>query len=96
MKYLEGLAQPIRDSGVTVRTQILLGDPAEAIIDYLRDNPTQLLLMSTRGKSRVNRMIFGSAPESVIHMVKVTPLLLINGEPGPTGRGAGMRPRRPP
>ena len=80
-QYLEGLARPIRDSGVTVRTEILMGDPAEAIIDYLKDNPTQLLLMATRGKSRVNRMIFGSVAESVLHMVKVTPLVLINGQP---------------
>ncbi len=80
-QYLEGLARPIRDSGVAVRTEILMGDPAEAIIDYLKDNPTQLLLMATRGKSRVNRMIFGSVAESVLHMVKVTPLVLINGQP---------------
>jgi len=36
--------------------------------------------MATRGKSRISRRIFGSVTESVIHMVKVTPLLLISGE----------------
>jgi nucleotide-binding universal stress UspA family protein len=78
--YLERLAQPIRESGLTVRTEILLGDRAQTIINYLKDNPTQLLVMATSGKSRVNRMIFGSVTESVIHMVKVTPLLLVSGE----------------
>jgi nucleotide-binding universal stress UspA family protein len=78
--YLEDLARPIRESGLVVRTEVLSGDPAQAIIDYLKGNPTQLLVMATRGKSRLNRTIFGSVTESVIHMVKVTPLLLVGGE----------------
>jgi nucleotide-binding universal stress UspA family protein len=79
--YLEDLAEPIRASGIQVRTEVLMsGDPAESIIDYLKDHPTQLVVMATRGKSRLNRAIFGSLTESVIHMVKVTPLLLVGGE----------------
>ncbi len=79
--YLEGLAEPIRASGIKVRTEVLsLGDPARNIIDYLKDNPTQLLVMATRGKSRLNRTLFGSVTENVIRMVRVTPLLLVAGE----------------
>lgn len=77
--YLEDLAQPLRESGLDVRTELLSGDPARTIIEYLKDHPTQLLVMATRGKSSLSRMIFGSVTESVIHMVKVTPLLLISG-----------------
>jgi nucleotide-binding universal stress UspA family protein len=80
-EYLEDLAEPIRASGIEVRTEVLSSrDPAESIIDYLKEHPTQLLVMATRGKSRLNRTIFGSLTESVIHMVKVTPLLLVGGE----------------
>jgi nucleotide-binding universal stress UspA family protein len=76
--YLEGVAEPLRASGIQVRTEILTwGDPAKIIIEYLKENPTQLLVMATRGKSRLSRTIFGSVTESVIHMVKVTPLLLV-------------------
>ncbi len=79
--YLENLAEPIRASGLEVRTEVLSSrDPAESIINYLKENPSQLLVMATRGKSRLNRTIFGSLTESVIHMVKVTPLLLVGGE----------------
>ena len=78
--YLEGLAVPIRESGLEVRTEVLLGDRAQTIIGYLKDNPTQLLVMATSGKSRVHNMVFGSVTESIIRMVKVTPLLLISGE----------------
>ncbi|NLE10337.1 MAG: universal stress protein [Actinobacteria bacterium] len=79
-EYLEGLARPLRDSGLAVRTEALRGEPDKTIISYLKDNPTQLIVMATRGKSRISRRIFGSVTESVIHMVKVTPLLLISGE----------------
>ncbi len=79
--YLEDLAEPIRATGIKVRTEILTSrDPAESIIDYLKEHPTQLLVMATRGKSRLSRTIFGSLTESVIRMVKVTPLLLVGGE----------------
>ncbi len=76
-QYLEGLAKPVRESGIAVRTEVLSGDPAEAIIDYLKDNPSQLLVMATSDRSRLSRMVFGSVTESIIHMVKVTPLLLV-------------------
>lgn len=79
--YLEGFAEPIRASGIEVRTEVLSSvDPARSIINYLKEHPSQLLVMATRGKSRLNRTIFGSVTESVIHMVKVTPLVLVGGE----------------
>jgi nucleotide-binding universal stress UspA family protein len=80
--YLEDVARPLRDGGVTVRTEVLSGDPAETIIDYLKGHPTQLLVMATRGKRGFSRMVFGSVTESVIHMVKLTPLLLVGGGEG--------------
>ena len=58
--YLEDLAD--RSESLVSRSgpRCFLGDPAQTIIDYLKDNPTQLLVMATRGKSSLNRMIFGS------------------------------------
>ena len=58
---------------------MLSGDPAQAIIDYLKGNPSQLLVMATSDRTRLSRMVFGSVIESIIHMVKVTPLLLAGG-----------------
>ncbi|NLE11902.1 MAG: universal stress protein [Actinobacteria bacterium] len=77
-KYLEGVAEQIREAGIPARTEIVVGDAAQSIISYLRDNPSQLLVMSTRGQRGISRMIFGSVAESVIHLVKKTPLLLVS------------------
>jgi len=78
--YLEGVAKPLRDEGLAVRTEVLTGEPAEAVITYLKVNPAQLLAMATRGHRGLSRAIFGSVTESVIHLVKKTPLLLVSAE----------------
>lgn len=78
--YLEKVAGPLRDKGLTVHTEVLTGEPAEAIITYLKSHPTQLLAMATRGHRGLSRLIFGSVTENMIHLVKVTPLLLVSGE----------------
>lgn len=80
--YLEALADPIRSLGIPVRTEVLVGDPAASIIEYLRANPAQLLAMATRGRTGLSRMIFGSVAENVVHLVKKTPLLLVSGRDG--------------
>jgi len=76
--YLESVASAIREQEVPVRTEVLQGEPAQAIINFLRDNPAQLLAMAARGHSTLSRMIFGSVTESVLHLVKKTPLLLVS------------------
>lgn len=78
--YLEATAQSIREQGLNVRTEVVSGDPAEAIIEYLRTNPAQLLVMATRGHNTLSRMIFGSVTETVLNMVKKTPLLLVSAD----------------
>lgn len=78
--YLEAKAEEIRQQGVPVRTALLIGDPAETIINYLRDDPAQLLAMATRGHGTLSRMIFGNVAETVLHLVKKTPLLLVSAE----------------
>jgi len=77
--YLDGVAEGIRQAGYTVSTELLSGDPAKSIIEYLMANPPQLIVMATRGKSGISRMIFGSVTESVIQMIKKTPMLLVSG-----------------
>jgi nucleotide-binding universal stress UspA family protein len=77
--YLEGVAASIRVEGFAVRTELLMGEPAESIIEFLKANPPQLICMATRGKTGLSRFVFGSVTEHVIHMIKKTPMLLVSG-----------------
>lgn len=76
-QFLEDTAKPLRDSGLTVHTEVLVGDPAESIINYLREHPAQLLCMATRARTGLSRLVFDSVTENVVQLVKKTPLLLV-------------------
>jgi nucleotide-binding universal stress UspA family protein len=76
-KYLDGLVAVFKEAGIPARSEILFGNPANAIIDYVKNNPTQLIAMATHGQSSLSRMIFGSVTENIIHLVKKTPILLV-------------------
>jgi nucleotide-binding universal stress UspA family protein len=78
-KYLDGVVQKIKDTGISARSEILTGDPAFAIIDYMKDNPPQLIAMAVP-RSGLIKMVFGSVTENVLQMIKKTPLLLVKPE----------------
>lgn len=77
--YLEGVAASVREEGFSARTELLSGEPAQSIIDFLKANPPQLICMATRGKTGLSRFVFGSVTENVIHLIKKTPMLLVSG-----------------
>jgi nucleotide-binding universal stress UspA family protein len=78
-EYLDNIAQSVRRQGFAARTEVLVGEPAESIIGFLKANPPQLICMATRGKTGLSRFVFGSVTEHVIHSMKKTPMLLVSG-----------------
>jgi nucleotide-binding universal stress UspA family protein len=76
-RYLEGIVKTVGEAGITARSEVITGNPASALIDYVKNNPAQIIAMATHGQSALSRMIFSSVTESVIHLVKKTPILLV-------------------
>jgi nucleotide-binding universal stress UspA family protein len=76
-KYLEEIVKRIKDQGIPARSDVLMGEPAFAIIDYLKENPPQLIAMATHAHSGLSKMVFGSVTENVLQMIKRTPMLLV-------------------
>jgi nucleotide-binding universal stress UspA family protein len=76
-KYLADKVKMIQDGGIQARYEVLLGEPARTIIDFVKNNPTQLIAMATRAHTGLSKMIFGSVTENVIHLVKKTPIFLV-------------------
>jgi len=66
----------LRDRGIAVRSEVLLGQPAEEIIDYAKDQGADLIVMCTHGRSGLGRWVFGSVTEKVLRGAK-TPVLVI-------------------
>lgn len=67
--YLAGLTQTYARPDVTVRSLVLEGDPAHAIVDAADQVQASLLVMSTHGYSGMTKWVLGSVTEKVLSRV---------------------------
>ena len=75
-QYLAKVEKRLRGLGLRVRSEVLLGKPADGIVDYANKNPINLIIMATHGRSGLSRWVFGSVAEKVLLGVS-TPILLV-------------------
>ena len=74
--YLDGLKDELAAQGLTVTTQLALGDPAEELIRVAGEQQVDLIAMSTHGHRFLSDVIHGATADRVRHMVKIPVLLL--------------------
>jgi nucleotide-binding universal stress UspA family protein len=86
--YIEQQADRLRNAGYQVKTYILDGDVAQCILDRARAVNSDLIAMTTHGRSGFVRWALGSVAERVVQGATV-PVLLV-GETQ-DGAGAGLR-----
>ncbi len=80
LDYLEGLAGSLREDGINVKTAAVERDVvAEAIVDYAKEHNSDLIVMTTHGRSGLSRLVFGSVAESVLRHAPC-PVLLIRAQ----------------
>ncbi len=80
-KYLAGVEKRLKDVGLKVRSEVLvgkppIGNPADEIIDYANRNPFNLIVMATHGRSGISRWAYGSVAAKVLLGVS-SPLFLV-------------------
>ena len=75
-KYLAKVEKQLKDAGLSVRSEVRKGKPAEQIIEYASEKSFNLIVMSTHGRSGLGRWVFGSVASKVLHEAS-TPILLI-------------------
>ncbi len=73
--YLDKIVANLKKKGITAKTEVLSGNPAEEIIKYSQKNNVDLIIMSTRGRSGISRLVFGSVAEKVIRNSTVPVLI---------------------
>jgi nucleotide-binding universal stress UspA family protein len=76
---LGGLAEQIRQYGITVRTSIVNGQAAEVILDETAQRKADLVVMATHGYSGLKRWALGSVAHKVLHTATV-PLVLVRAQ----------------
>jgi nucleotide-binding universal stress UspA family protein len=66
---LKPLADQARRAGVKgVHARVLRGDPADEIVNFARDNQIDLLVLGSRGRSKIGSMLLGSVSNKVCQM----------------------------
>ncbi|MDO8716709.1 MAG: universal stress protein [Dehalococcoidales bacterium] len=64
--YLKRIAQPIREQGIKVKCETLLGLPGPAIISYANENNIDLIAISSHGHSGLRNVLLGSVAEYIV------------------------------
>jgi nucleotide-binding universal stress UspA family protein len=65
-EYLAGVEKRLRDAGITVRSEVLMGNPADEIVSYAKRNHFNLIAMCTHARSQPGRLAYGSVADKVV------------------------------
>jgi nucleotide-binding universal stress UspA family protein len=82
--YLEQLRAELAARGLTVETQLAMGDPSTQLIRAAETQQVDLIAMSTHGHRFLNDLVRGTTADRVRHLVKVPVLLLRAQSPAGT------------
>ena len=83
--YLKGAAEGLERKGASVKTEILAGYPAEELVKYAAAQGFHLILMCTRGKTGIKRLILGSVAAEVL---RISPIPVVIVHPAEKGQAA--------
>lgn len=78
----EQLRNSIKGSAVKFKTVVLVGKPAEQILDYAEKNDISLIIISSHGRSGIVPWSLGSTASKVLHRVGV-PLIMVRAKETP-------------
>lgn len=76
-EYLSQVATDLKQEGISAETIVVRGQAAEEILDYVKNNQVDLVIISTHGRSGVSRWFFGSVTDRVVRHC-VAPVLVVS------------------
>ena len=62
--------------GLTIKTFLLQGNPASAILDYIKKEKFDLVIMGSRGLGKFKELILGSVSSKILHHSPCAVLLI--------------------
>ncbi|MFP4474847.1 MAG: universal stress protein [Desulfatibacillaceae bacterium] len=63
--------------GRVKKASVVMGDPAEEIVEYVNENAIDMVVMGTHGRKGIEKVFFGSVAEKVVKM-SPAPVMTIN------------------
>lgn len=76
MDYLNAAAKGLEESGVKVTKEVLCGKTAQEIIYYAVDKHSDLIIISTHGRSGLSKLTHGSITEKVLKLARI-PVMVV-------------------
>jgi nucleotide-binding universal stress UspA family protein len=64
---LDKVAAELAGRGLSVRTRLAMGEPADVVVDIAEEEKAELIILGTRGLSLAKRIVMGSVSSSVLH-----------------------------
>ncbi|MGM0591039.1 MAG: universal stress protein [Halobacteriota archaeon] len=84
-RWTERLVVQARDAGVeSVSGTVVQGTPHQAILDFVADHDSDLIVMGTHGRTGLRHYLLGSVTERVVRAADVPVLTVSLGESAPT------------
>ena len=75
-KYLSQLIKRTRYGGVSIKSEVITGAPAESIADYATKNSIDLITIATHGRSGISHWAWGSVADRVLRSACVAVLMV--------------------
>ncbi|MFC1979407.1 universal stress protein [Chloroflexota bacterium] len=75
--YLSKEVAALKKDGIAADAVVISDQPAEAILNYAKQNQVDLIIMSTHGRSGVSRWVIGSVADRVVRH-SVAPVLTVS------------------
>lgn len=75
-RYLRSIQSRFSSSQADIETQVLVGRAARSIINFAQEKEIDLIVMSSHGRSGVNRWIYGSVADKVLHNVSCAKVII--------------------
>ncbi len=76
LRYLEKVCARPEWKSVRTRVAVEMGDPAEVILDFARAHNIDRIVMSTHGRTGINRWVYGSVAAKVLQAADRTVVLV--------------------
>jgi len=74
--YLNKVAARLKEKGIASKYKVMVGTPADRVVECVQECDVDLVVMSTHGHSGIARWILGSVAQRVLEGVE-TPLMLV-------------------
>jgi nucleotide-binding universal stress UspA family protein len=79
-EWVEEWCAPLRQADVRYRIEVVRGDPRSAVLDAARDAPADLVVVGSRGRGVVTKMVLGSVAASLVERSDVPVTVLPGGD----------------